>query len=143
MGHREPVFFSLILVLLSAGACGGRAETTRASVLSMSGARSTGAWPRAAAQSKSPSLAAAARELRVVLYPCFGLTVDRPTTNLSSSLDANLFALTAGESGPYTFPLQFAEPVPRGTVSYFTVWVDSLNVGCSDVGELAFTVVTS
>lgn len=78
-----------------------------------------------------------------VPYPCFGLTVDRPTTNLASRLESNVFALTAGQSGPYNFPLQFAGPVPPGTVLHFTVWVDSLNVGCADVGQFAFAVVTT
>lgn len=77
----------------------------------------------------------------IVPYPCFGITVDQPTTNLPTMLEPDVYVLKAGESGPYTFPVQFAEPVPHGTVLHFTVWVDSLNVGCADVGEFSFTAI--
>ena len=76
----------------------------------------------------------------VVPYPCFGLTVDQPTTSLPTTLEPDLYALQAGESGPHTFPVQFAGPVPPGTVLHFTIWVDSLNVTCAGVGEFSFTV---
>lgn len=216
MGNRERIWSSVMPLLLSAAACGGRVEIARASVLLDAGSGTAGGasasggaapvvmpdpsggagassssggravidagmaasdagavivGPRPTCGSSDADTSDSCQSLAqlrfenprfnwksgggaevvvtitnlgpsVVPYPCFGLTVDRPTTNLTSSLEANVFALTAGQSGPYTFPLQFAGPVPPGTVLHFTVWVDSLNVGCTDVGEFAFAVVT-
>jgi hypothetical protein len=79
----------------------------------------------------------------VVPYPCFGLTVDQPTANLPTELEPMVYVLKAGQSGTYSFPVEFAGPVPPGTVLHFTVWVDSLNVGCTGVGEFPFVVTTN
>ena len=38
----------------------------------------------------------------IVPYPCFGLTVDQPTTNLPTTLEPDVYVLKAGQSGPYT-----------------------------------------
>lgn len=180
MSHCERVSLSgvALSLVLSAAGCGGRAETTLASMRPDAGSApdsDAGAvivGPRPTCGSSDPDTSNSCQSLaqlrfenprfdwtsgggaevvvtitnvgpNVVPYPCFGITVDRPTTNLSSALEAKVFALTAEHAEPYTFPLQFAGPVPPGTVLHFTVWVDSLNVGCTDVGEFAFAVVTS
>jgi hypothetical protein len=75
-----------------------------------------------------------------VPYPCFGLTVDQPTTNPSTALEPSVYWIAPGQSAPHRFPVQFTGTVPPGTVLHFTVWVDSLNVDCPDSGVFAFAV---